>query len=116
MIHTLLTLRQLSGYCIVAYLLLNTPLGVFFLLQFPFIFKNKYCLGTWYVIDVMICHLCHGTGWKRTISGWTGQHMLTSKRYYYQSVVIDYLLDLLGDGENHCMRTYRSERKQGLVT
>lgn len=115
MIPILKALRQLFGYCLVAYLLLNTPLGVFFLLQFLFIKKYKYAFYTWYALDVLICHICHGTGIKRTISGWTGQHMHKYKRYYYQAIVIDWLLELLGDGPNHSLRTFNNEKKQGFV-
>lgn len=103
-------LRQLLGYVFFAYLLLDTPLGVFFLVQFFFINKYSYCFFTWYVLDIFACHVFHGTGSKRTISGWTGQHMHTHKRYYYQSRVIDF-----GFGKNHCIKTFLGEKAKGYL-
>ncbi len=114
MIPILKTLRQLFGYCFVAYVLLDTPIGVFFLIQLPLI-RYKYCFNTWYIIDVLLCHLLHGTGHQRTISGWTGQHAGQYKRYYYQAVVIDKLLELLGDGKHHCKRAFINEKQKGYV-
>lgn len=114
MIPILKTLRQLLGYCLIAYTLLNTPLGVFFLALFPLIGRYEYCFNIWHTIDVLICSILHGTH-KRTISGWTGQHAQKYKRYYYQAKVIDFLAELAGDGLNHCHRAYLHELKKGLV-
>jgi hypothetical protein len=110
MIPILKALRQLLGYAFFAYLLLDTPLGVFFLVQFLFIKKYPYCFYTWYVLDIFACHVFHSTGSKRTISGWTGQHMHKSRRYYYQAKVIDF-----GFGKDHCFNTYLSELEKGNV-
>lgn len=110
MIPILKALRQLLGYLFFAYVFLDTWLGVFFIIQFPFINKNTYCFFTWYILDIFACHVFHNTGSKRTISGWTGQHMHQYKRYYYVSVVIDF-----GFGENHCINEYLSEKKKGYV-
>ena len=108
------SVRQLLGYLIIGYLLLNTPIGVFFLAQFPLIGRFEYCFRTWLAIDVLLCTILHGTK-RRTISGWTGQHMDKYKRYYYQALVIDGLAKLVGDGEHHCKRAFLSEKQQGLV-
>lgn len=62
------------------------------------------------MIDILACHCIHKTGFKRSISGWTGQHMDSKKRYYYQSVVIDF-----GFGKNHCRQEYRKEKNRGHV-
>lgn len=109
-IPILKALRQLIGYAFFIYIFLSTPLGVFFLPQFFLIKKYPYCFCTWYVLDIFACHVFHNTGSKRTISGWTGQHMYKYKRYYYQSKVIDF-----GFGENHCINTFISEKKKGYV-
>ena len=103
-------LRQLLGYVFFAYLLLDTPLGVFFLVQFFFINKYSYCFFTWYVLDIFACHVFHGTGSKRTISGWTGQHMHKYRRYYYQAKAIDLIF-----GKDHCFKTFKSEHDKGYV-
>jgi hypothetical protein len=113
-------LKNLTGYLFVAFFLFSpfVPYGhyigyllaLFFLIQLPFIRKNDYCLSTWYVIDILACHCCHGTGDKRSISGWTGQHMKNKKRYYYQAKVIDFAF-----GKNHCLREYQKEKAKGHV-
>jgi hypothetical protein len=110
MMPVLRALRQLLGYAFFGYLLLGTPLGVFFLVQFFFISKYPYCFSTWLVLDIFACHVFHGTGVKRTISGWTGQHMHTSRRYYYQAKVIDFAF-----GKDHCFKTFKSERAKGYT-
>lgn len=115
MIPILKAFRQLLGYCLAAYALLNTPIGVFFLVQFPLIKRYDFCFNTWYIIDVLLCHICHGTGYQRTISGWTGQHMYKHKRYYYQACVIDFLASAVGDGPNHCYRAYLREKELGYI-
>ena len=77
----------------------------FFLVQFPLIRKYEYCLSTWYIVDVLACHCVHGTGTKRSISGWTGQHMHSKKRYHYQAKVIDFAF-----GEGHCWNEFLKEK------
>lgn len=85
-------------------------IAAFFLIQLPLIRKYDYCLSTWYIVDILACHCVHATGAKRSISGWTGQHMHEYKRYYYQSKVIDLLF-----GEGHCEREFTRERTNGYV-
>ena len=84
--------------------------ATFFLIQLPLIRQYDYCLSTWYIIDILACHCVHATGTKRTISGWTGQHMQKYKRYYYQAKVIDLIF-----GEGHCERELIKERNKGYV-
>lgn len=62
------------------------------------------------MLDIFACHVFHNTGSKRTISGWTGQHMHLSKRYHYQAKVIDF-----GFGKGHCELTFKSEQVKGQV-
>lgn len=102
-------LRTLLSY-LLASLFLFTPFGWPLLFQLPFIGKSKYCLDTWYLIDKLICHFCHGTGRWRTISGWTGQHMKNHKRYYVQAKLIDLLL-----GKDHCYNAFLAEKERGYV-
>lgn len=104
------TIRTLATYLLVAFMLFWDYYGLFFILQFPFIRVNKYCFSTWYVIDVLVCHVAHGTGSRRSISGWTGQHMSSKKRYMWQSKLID-----LAFGKNHCQLEYVKERDRGYV-
>lgn len=103
------TLRTLISYLLVAFFLL-TPFGWIFLAQLPFIGVSRYCHHTWYVIDILVCHVCHNTGPKRTISGWTGQYMNSKKRYRYQSRVIDFMF-----GKGHCWQEYQHEKSKGYV-
>jgi hypothetical protein len=85
-------------------------LAVFFLIQLTFMRKYDYCLSTWYIIDILACHCCHGTGAKRSISGWTGQHMKTKRRYHYQARLIDFAF-----GKGHCWNEYQRETGQGYT-
>lgn len=105
----LAALRQLLGYLIFGLGLLVTPFGWYYLLHFPFINKNIYSFNIWYALDVLACTVCHKTH-KRTISGWTGQHMAATKRYRIQATVIDYLFY-----ENHCRDEYLKELRMGYV-
>jgi len=113
-------LKNLTGYIFVAFFVLSpfVPYGhyigyilaLFFLLQLPFIRKYDYCLSTWYLIDILACHCIHKTGDKRSISGWTGQHMATLPRYRYQAYLIDFAL-----GKDHCLQEYQKEKAKGHV-
>ena len=105
----LATLRQLFGYLIFGLLLLLTPLGWYFLAHLPFIWKNNYSLFIWYALDGLACTVCHKTH-KRTISGWTGQHMKAKLRYKYQARFIDMIF-----GKDHCLHEYQKELKYGYV-
>lgn len=111
-------LKNLIGYLFAAFFLLSPfvpggdyvgyMLALFFLVQLPFIHKSDYCLSTWYLIDILACHCMHKTGQYRSISGWTGQHMATKKRYYYQAKFIDLLF-----GKGHCLQEYQRELVRG---
>ena len=110
MMPILKALRQLVGYAFFGYLILGTPLGVFFLVQFFFISKYRYCFYTWYILDIFACHVFHDTGSKRTISGWTGQRMKRYRRYHYQAKAIDFAF-----GKDHCIKEFERERAKGYV-
>jgi len=99
---------------LLSYLVLGTFFGGLCLPLLPFIFENNMPFRIWYLIDVLICTVAHNT-YMRTISGWTGQHMSSKKRYCYQAKVIDWLAQLVGDTSNHCFRQYRWEIKKGYV-
>lgn len=113
-------LRNLTGYTFVAFFVLapflpygefiGYLLALFFLVQLPLIRQCDYCLSTWYIIDILACHCCHGTGSKRSISGWTGQHMNDKPRYVCQAKLIDAVF-----GENHCRDEYQKELAKGYV-
>jgi len=113
-------LKNLAGYLFVAFFVLSpfVPgghyvgyiLALFFLIQLPSINQCDYCLSTWYLIDVLACHCIHKTGRNRSISGWTGQHMTTKKRYYYQAKVIDFIF-----GKDHCLQEFQREKAKGYV-
>jgi len=98
-----------------AYLFFGLLIGLPFIPLLFFINGKNYPFKIWYAIDVFICTIAHGTH-KRTISGWTGQHMNTHKRFHYQAKLIDWLLRKCGDKRNHCFRAYHSELLQGLVS
>ncbi len=112
--------KNLIGYLFVAFFLFSpfVPYGnyigyllaFFFLSQLPLIRKYDYCLSTWYLIDILACHCIHKTGHKRSISGWTGQHMKKLRRYHYQAKGIDFIF-----GEGHCWREYLREKAKGYV-
>jgi hypothetical protein len=72
-------------------------------------FKVNYAFNIWLALDVVVCSIVHGTR-HRTISGWAGQRMDTSKRYYYIAKVIDLLFRVIGDDKGHCKRAYEWER------
>lgn len=101
---------------LLTYLILGLPLLLIFGCLLPFINSTtmNYPFKVWFAIDVAICAIAHNT-YRRSISGWTGQHALTKKRYYYQAKIIDFILVLCGDSPDHCYRSYLWELKQGLV-
>ena len=125
----LATLRQLFGYLIITTLLINpiqvyallstyntplylaiNPIAIFyFLCAIGAYSGNGYCKRQWFAIDVLAATTLHGT-FRRTISGWTGQHMESKKRYMYQAKVIDWLAIKFGDTPNHCYRAYLYEK------
>lgn len=109
LIALLKAIRTLLAYFVIGLFFggLATPLLFF-------IEKRNMPFRIWYLIDVLVCTVAHDTD-GRTISGWTGQHMLSKKRYYYQAKVIDWGAELFGDKPNHSMRMYRLERFKGLV-
>lgn len=80
----------------------------------PFMKDNNLPFRLWLLIDLLVCTVAHNTD-MRTVSGWTGQHMKTKKRYAYQAKVIDWLAELVGDGPNHCERAYQWEISMGRV-
>jgi len=97
-----------------AYLVIGLLIATWFIPLLFFINKSAYSFRVWFAIDVLICTVAHGT-YRRTISGWTGQYMSLKPRYAYQAKVIDTILKLCGDGDDHCLRAYRWERMQGLI-
>ena len=97
-----------------SYLILGVVFGGSCSPLLPFMNKNNLPFRIWYLIDLLTCTVAHDTS-MRTISGWTGQHMATKKRYYYQAKVIDWLAELFGDKPEHCLRAFVWERKQGFV-
>jgi len=99
---------------LLAYVITGLFVCIPFLVLLPFIGRKGYAFEVWLAIDVFICTIAHGTRY-RTISGWTGQHMLTHNRYYLQAIIIDWLLQKLGDAPNHCLRAYQHEKAKGLV-
>ena len=125
----LATLRQLFGYLILATLLVNpiqvyflvylyesplylaiNPVAIYYLLcAIGAYFGNQYCKRQWFALDVLAATTLHGT-FRRTISGITGQHMDSKKRYMYQAKVIDWLAIKFGDAPNHCYRAYLYEK------
>lgn len=103
LVFILRALRTLFGYFVLGLLV-----GVFFAPMLPFMKKGNMPFRVWYLIDVLVCTVAHNTD-GRTLSGWTGQHMSSNRRYKYQAVVIDGLARLFGDDPNHCWRAYVSE-------
>lgn len=99
---------------LLAYLVIGVLLGLFCIPLLPFMEKDNYAFNVWYSLDVAICTIAHGTK-LRTISGWSGQHALTKKRYRLQAKVIDFLAFCAGDGKNHCYRAYVWELEMGFV-
>lgn len=92
--------------------LLSPIIGMFYLVCAIRAFQgNQYALRQWYVVDVAIATMVYGTHW-RTISGLTGEraHKTDSLYWKRQAQFIDWLASLVGDGPNHCYRTYMWEK------
>ena len=102
-------LRNMAGYTLVATLLIS-PIGWILVCMLPLLKRSQYCFNTWLILDVLVCNLCHRTGVHRTLSGYTGQHMYTVKRYYIQAKFIDFIF-----GKNHCSNEFKEERRKGYV-
>lgn len=103
-------LRTLLGYVLIG---LPALLVFGWLLPFIDVKQKNYAFNIWYAIDVAVCAIAHNT-YKRSISGWTGQHMHTKPRYKYQAMIIDFLLKKV-DGPDHCWRVYTQELSRGYV-
>lgn len=84
--------------------------GQFLLAMLVGAFFSNYAFNIWFGLDIVVCSIVHGTRY-RTISGWVGQRMDNDKRYYYKAKVIDLLFKLLGDGPDHCKRSYLWEKE-----
>lgn len=119
MYNILGAIRSLVAYTLCLLIIVNVPwlalddyvtfggwfiLGCFILM----FFRVSYAFSIWLGLDVVVCSIVHGTRY-RTISGWAGQRMETSKRYYYIAKVIDFLFIALGDGKDHCKKAYQWE-------
>jgi len=99
---------------LLCYVIIGLPVLLLLCPSAPYIRTNHIVWLVWIWFDRMVCTFAHGT-WKRTISGWTGQHFIRKKRYCYQSKVIDALAVLFGDDKQHCQRAYQWEQDKGFV-
>ena len=75
---------------------------------------NRFWLSQLHSLDIMICSFVHGT-FRRTISGYTGQHAKSKRRYRIAEIVIDWLAIKFGDEPRHCCRAHINELKMGLI-
>jgi hypothetical protein len=99
---------------LLCYVVLGLPVLLLLSPSAPFIRRFYVVWLVWIWFDRMVCTIAHGT-WKRTISGWTGQHLQHKKRYDYQANCIDLLALLFGDDKQHCQRAFQWEQEKGLV-
>lgn len=104
MITLLKTLRTLIGY-ILCGLLFVWP---FVVLSAFALLGSRWAFNSLYSIDIAICSICHGTKLE-SISA-RSYRLRNDKRYYYQMRVIDMLAKPF-DGDNHCKRAHKWERK-----
>jgi hypothetical protein len=101
---------------LLVYVIVGLPMLIILLPSAPWILKNPKVELVWIWFDRLVCTVAHGT-WKRTISGWTGQHMTNKNkpRYMYQAKVIDWCAELVGDSPQHSHRAYVWEKACGYV-
>ena len=104
MTTALKTLRTLIGYILCGLLFI----GPFMTLSAFALFGSVWAFNSLYSIDIAICSICHGTKLE-SISA-RSFRLSHDKRYYYQMRVIDMLAKPF-DGDNHCKRAHKWERK-----
>jgi hypothetical protein len=96
------------------YVVIGLPVLLILLPSVPWVAKNLKVKMVWIWFDRLVCTVAHFT-WKRTISGWTGQHMTNKPRYKHQADVIDWGAELLGDKPLHSKRAFEWETSKGYV-
>ncbi|MGK0272145.1 MAG: hypothetical protein ACI88H_002811 [Cocleimonas sp.] len=99
---------------LLCYVIIGLPVLIILLPSAPWVIKSSKVKTVWIWFDRLVCTIAHGT-WKRTISGWTGQHMKNKPRYKHQAKIIDWCAELVGDEPIHSMRAYIWEKSKGLV-
>ncbi|GLX85045.1 hypothetical protein tloyanaT_12970 [Thalassotalea loyana] len=99
---------------LLAYVLVGLPLIAAYFFTIPTTIFSRWGQNFWLSIDIVICSAAHGTRY-RTISGWTGEHAFTKRRYQYQAYIIDLLAYPFERQWDHCHRAYIYELKKGLV-
>ena len=104
MLTMLKAIRTLLGY-VVCGLLFIAPLIILSLFA---IFGSNWAFNSLYSIDITICSIFHGTKLE-SISA-RSFRLSHDRRYYYQMRVIDMLAKPF-DGDNHCKRAHKWERK-----